>query len=51
MDYHITWYKFVLVKKMGSDLDISLYLRGQGYTIHLKVRVPMLVSALLLTYD
>ena len=31
---------------MYNDLDSDLYLKGQGHTRHLKVRVDMLVSAL-----
>ena len=35
---------------MCSDLDSDSYLKGQGHTRHLKVRIYMLVSALLLMY-
>ena len=35
---------------MCSDLDPDPYFKGQGHMRHLKVRVHMLVSALLLTY-
>ena len=31
---------------MCSDIDSDKYLKGQGHTAHLKVRVHMLVSAL-----
>jgi len=35
-----------LTETMYNDLDSDPYLKGQGHTIHLKVRVDMLVSAL-----
>jgi len=35
---------------MRSDLDQGPYLKGQGHTRHLKIRVHMLVFALKLTY-
>jgi len=38
-----------LIETMRSGLDPVPYLKGQGYTRYLKVRVHMLVSALLLT--
>ena len=50
MDYHLTWYKCFPIEAMCSDLDPYPYLKGQGHTIHLKVRVHMLVSALKLMY-
>jgi len=56
MDYHIT-YVFMLstnvflIETMCSDLDLGTYLKGQSHTRHLKVRVHMLVSALLPTYE
>ena len=44
MDYHLTWYKWYLIETMCSDLDPDPYLKGQGHTTYLKVRVHMLVS-------
>jgi len=35
---------------MCIELDPDPYLKGQGHTTHLKVRVRMLVSTLKLTY-
>ena len=40
----------VLIKTMCSDHDPGPYLKGQGHMRHLKVRVHMLVSALIITY-
>ena len=40
----------VLIVTMCSDLDSDPYLKGQGHTKHLMVRVHMLVSVLQPTY-
>ena len=39
-----------LIEMMCSDLDQGPYLKTQGHTRHLTVRVRMLMSGLLLTY-
>jgi len=46
MDYHLTGTNVVIIETMCSDLNSDPYLKGQGHTRHLKVRVHMLVSAL-----
>ena len=40
----------VLTETMCSDLDLGLYLKGQGHTIHFNLRVHMRISGLSLTY-
>ena len=40
----------VLTETMCSDLDLGLYLKGQGQTRHFYLRVHMRISGLSLTY-
>jgi len=44
MDYHILCTNVLLIGMMCSDLDPGPYLKSQGHTGHLKVRVHILVS-------
>jgi len=51
MDYHLNLVpNVVLIETMCSDCDPNPYIKGEGHKRHLKVRVHMLLSALLLTY-